>query len=227
MRAAVLAALVGALLVPASASAAAYDCPTRAHVTKGVANELSGTGETATHTVRHGPLYAVEQPLTLRYGGFRFHVGGGSIIGLNCSGAAGTSAVSDPMLDLQMGRASVATGGRSHMGTIGTNEMLLDPYADRRMTIAAERVPKGAPSLAEVLATGPSALDLGRSSAHRTAGSGYINITPHIGYVRRTNGLCHQARGARIESRGYRANDGVLWTRGRVHYLGLAPFSPR
>jgi hypothetical protein len=104
------------------------------------------------------------------------------------------------MLIVKMGSASVRTGSKRHKGSISSDEMLLDPYANKRMTFSLTRVPKGAPTLADVLAHGPGTLQFAAVRATRTAGSGYINVTPYIGKAHRTNGLCHQSRGAKIVS---------------------------
>jgi hypothetical protein len=229
-----LAAVVVALLIAAApASATGNGCASTAKVVTGTVvstvdtvYDAMGTPTMSTKalsTVRRGPLYIATTPVALSFQGFTFKLGQNAIFGLNCSGAAGDPKAMDAMIDLRMGSASVRTGGGKRWGTIGTEEMLLDPYAGKRMTISASRTPKGDPTVLDVLRAGPGALRFGRSEVTHD-GAGYVNITPHIGRVRRTNGLCHQALGATIGSTGM-TSDGYL--KGSIAYRGLWSGSPR
>ena len=92
------------------------------------------------------------------------------------------------------------------------------------MRFRLTRVPTGDPTLADVLAPGgPATLRFAAVKARRTAGSGYLNVTPYIGEEHRTNGLCHQSRGAKIVSTAFEGG----YLTGTVSYRRLAPFSPR
>ena len=229
-----VAALSAIALGSASASAASDPvlCATTAKVVSGSIYDMSAgaydpsSGLTlppnASTTLHRNRMFAATRATTLSFGGFTYQLKAETIVSLACSGAAGATA-DDPMLIVKMGSASVRTGGKSHKGSISSDEMLLDPYANRRMTFSLTRIPTGDPTLADVLAHGPGTLELGAAKATRTAGSGYINVTPYIGKAHRTNGLCHQSRGAKIVSTSLKG--GVL--AGSVSYRRLAPFSPR
>ena len=229
-----VAALSAIALGSASASAASDPvlCATTANVVSGSIYDLSAgaydpsSGLTlpskASTTLRRNRMFATTRATKLSFGGFTYQLKAETIVSLACSGAAGAKA-DDPMLIVKMGSASVRTGSKRHKGSISSDEMLLDPYANKRMTFSLTRVPKGDPALAEVLAHGPGTLQFAAVKATRTAGSGYLNVTPYIGKARRTNGLCHQSRGAKIVSTAF--NGGYLT--GSVSYRRLAPFSPR
>jgi hypothetical protein len=232
-------ALAGALSAAAlgagpAVAANGLACAKTASVTSGTVHDLSATGRvdasgqrrlnrTAVHHLRRGTYYATTGPAALRFGGFAYTVAAGSIFDLGCSGPAGGPA-DLPSLNVEMGSASVRTGGASSFGTLAANEMLVDPYANKEMGITLTRTPKGDPTLQDVVNWGPAALRVGRAVAEQTRATGaYLNITPYIGSKRRTNGQCHQAHGATITSTAVKGG----YLSGKVRYSGLAPFSPR
>jgi hypothetical protein len=229
-----VAALSAVALGGASASAASDPvlCAKTAKVVSGSIYDMSkgaydpSSGltlpPTASTTLSRNRMFATTRATTLRFGGFTYRLKAETIVSLACSGAAGAKAV-DPMLNLKLGSASVSTGSKRHKGTIASDEMLLDPYANKRMTFSLTRVPSGDPTLADVLAHGPGTLQFATVKAARTGGSGYLNVTPYIGKAHRTNGLCHQSRGAKIVSTAFRGG----YLTGSVSYRRLAPFSPR
>jgi hypothetical protein len=228
-------AALSAIAGSASASAASDPvlCATTADVVSGSIYDLSeGTYDSATGltlppetstTLERNRMFATTTATRLRFGGFTYRLKAETIVALACSGAAGAPA-DDPMLVVKMGSASVRTGGRSHKGSISSDEMLLDPYANRRMRFSLTRVPTGDPTLAEVLAPGgPETLRFATVKARRTSRHGYLNVTPYIGSENRTNGLCHQSRRVKIVSTDYKGG----YLNGSVSYRSLAPFSPR
>ncbi len=228
-------ALCAVALGSASASAASDPvyCATTAKVVSGSIYDLSegtydpSSGLTlppeASTTLERNRMFATTSATKLRFGGFTYRLRAETIVALACSGAAGARA-DDPMLVVKMGSASVRTGDKRHKGSISSDEMLLDPYANRRMRFRLTRVPTGDPTLADVLAPGgPATLRFAAVKARRTAGSGYLNVTPYIGEEHRTNGLCHQSRGAKIVSTAFHGG----YLTGSVSYRRLAPFSPR
>jgi hypothetical protein len=229
-----VAALSAVALGGASASAASDPvlCATTAKVVSGSIYDMSkgaydpARGLTlppnASTKLRRNRMFATTRATTLRFGGFTYRLKAETIVSLACSGAHGARA-DDPMLNVKLGSASVRTGSKRHKGTIASEEMLLDPYANKRMTFSLTRVPTGDPTLADVLAHGPGTLQFGAAKATRIAGSGYLNVTPYIGEAHRTNGLCHQSRGAEIVSTGLHSG----YLTGSVSYRRLAPFSPR
>jgi hypothetical protein len=229
-----VAALSAIALGSASASAASDPvlCAKTAKVVSGSIYDLSegaydpSSGLTlppkASTTLRRNRMFATTSATRLSFGGFTYRLKAETIVSLACSGAAGARA-DDPMLIVKLGSASVRTGSKRHKGSISSDEMLLDPYANKRMTFSLTRVPTGDPTLADVLSHGPGTLQFAAVKAERTAGSGYLNVTPYIGKARRTNGLCHQSQGAKIVSTAFKAG----YLTGSVSYQRLAPFSPR
>lgn len=209
-------------------------CAKTATVSTGTVLDLSHSGDidgsgrrqldqTAVHELRRGTSFLTKGRATLWFGGFRYIVAADSIVDLGCSGHAGGPA-NLPSLNVEMGSASVKTGGASTYGTLATSEMLLDPYADKAMGVTLARTPKGDPTVQDVVNVGPSALRFGKAVARQSGHHGaYLNITPYIGAQRRTNGLCHQAHGATITSSAIKGGS----VQGTVRYRSLAPFSPR
>ncbi|MEA2157001.1 MAG: hypothetical protein QOE11_3141 [Solirubrobacteraceae bacterium] len=213
-------AAAGAGAGPA-AGAAGATCAKTASVSHGTVLVLAGGGDAK--TLRRGPYYVTTGPATVHFGHAAYKVGADTIFDLACSGAAG-GAADTPSVNVEMGSASVRTGGASSFGTLSSDEMLLDPYADKKMRIKVTRTPMGDPTIEDAVAQGPSALRLGTTVAKQVGGAGaFLNITPFVGSAHRTNGQCHQAHGATTVTTAF-AN---RYPQGTVTYSGLAPFSPR
>jgi hypothetical protein len=232
--AATLAALTLSVAPPATASVARSSvlCAKTAHVVSGDVYDLSKGAydpangltlpPTSVSKLYRNVMFVATSPAELSFGGFAYLLSADTIVSLSCSGGSAATAV-DPMLIVKMGSVSVQTGGSDTKGTISSGEMLLDPYANRRMTFSLTRTPKDDPTLTDVLKNGPGTLQFGTAKAVRTGGHGYINVTPYIGKERRTNGLCHQSRGALIVSSSLHGG----YLTGSVDYTKLARFSPR
>lgn len=225
--------LAAALASPAAATAPSLGCANSATVLSGrVARlghiTLDSNGKLSVQQIpvrglnRHG-YYVTGAPSAVSFQGLRFHVDRETIFQLTCGGGPGDAVLRDAVMNITMGGASVSFGPGG-AGGLATNEGYLDPYAGRPQTFRISRIPKGNPTLEQVL-TSPSPPQFGTTIGTQTAGAkrgAYMNITPYVGDKA---GQCHQAHATRLISRALdRAHDRYT---GTATYAGLASFSPR
>ncbi|MCW3013297.1 MAG: hypothetical protein JWO02_389 [Solirubrobacterales bacterium] len=219
---------------PALSAGTTNECAKRAEVLSGAVDRLGAVRRTgdAPPTVdrtavrrldrRSGSYYVTGSDSVVAFQHLHYHVDAHTIFDLECGGAAGEAARA-AVLNVSMGAASVSVeaGGT---GGLATDEGYLDPYANKAQSFRISRVPRGAPSLKDVLlSTAPP--QFGTTVGTQIAGAAhgaYMNITPYVGAKA---GQCHQAHGTQLVSTGIDAAHQRY--RGQATYTGLANFSPR
>jgi hypothetical protein len=225
------AAVLALLALPAGSSAAGMKCAKTAVVKSGKIAKIQQITRDeqgkplvdkapTVKTLRRSTYFVAVDPSTIMMQGSRFTVGDGAVFSLSCWGHSAKEGAKYPMLDIGAGTATVtARDGRS-VG-LTSDESLLDNFADKNMTFSLTRTPEGDPSLEDIITGGPGLLAFGTTVAKKTAGDGFINLTPYVGTK---PGTCRQAKGGKLTSTG---RDARGFLKGSATYTGFASSSPR
>lgn len=190
----------------APANAAAKSCSRKATTTAGTVVDLTratqaedGGWQLPEQTVKHLDaisVYAATSDVTVSYAKVTYRFEQGAIFMLSCFGHSRAEGAKYPSITLASGSVT-AKFAAGKPGAVSSPEGLWDPYASKAMTMTVTRAAKGAPTLDDVLANGLDALNFGTVKVKKTAGAGYLNVTPYVGAK---PGVCRQALGGTFVS---------------------------
>ena len=232
MRASTIAVVLAAALLAPSAAAAktaptpvkGQECTRAADVQEGaVARLTTGTvgddgklvfDDRVAH-LKGGKVYIVVKDATIAYHGVTYTAQADTIFLLTCFGESARAGAIFPSIDLLTGVLS-AHAREGKPGAIVANEAMWGPAGRQDISFRVSRTAKGDPSPVEIFSGGPETLSFGTSKVAKTAGDGYLNVTPYVGP---RPGSCRHAKGGTFVSKRLKRG----YYQGTADYDGLAP----